>query len=108
MESFRTIVWSRLGQKLDQEDSKATFEAAKSKHKVGMKLFGKPSSSFAKLTSDKSISFSDMRKELEWVRQVTGNCNAETCNEEGNCMTKADLAPSVVKRFETVTPHLQK
>jgi len=50
----------------------------------------------------------DMRRELEWVIQVTGNCNEETCNEEGICMTKTDLEPSVVKRFETVTPHLQK
>ena len=49
-----------------------------------------------------------MRKELEWVRQVTGNCNAETCNEEGNCMTKGQLLPSVVKRFETETPHLRE
>ena len=48
----------------------------------------------------------DMRDQLEWVKEITGDCNSKTCYKGRKCMKKKDLAPSVVKRFEMETPHL--
>ena len=49
--------------------------------------------------------YSDMRDQLDWIKGIIGDCNEETCNM-GNCMTRDDLVPSAIERFENESPHL--
>jgi len=48
--------------------------------------------------------YADVRNQLEWIKEVTGNCNEQTC-QAGNCMRKQDLAPSTLEKFGRMTPH---
>jgi len=49
--------------------------------------------------------YADVIDQLDWIKAVTKNCNEKTCQSEENCMRKKDLVPSIIKRFETITPH---
>jgi len=49
--------------------------------------------------------YADVANQLDWIKAVTKNCNEETCQTDGHCMRKQDLVPSIIKRFETITPH---
>jgi len=48
--------------------------------------------------------YADVINQLEWIKEVTGNCNEQTC-QAGNCMRKQDLAPSTIEKFGRMTPH---
>jgi len=48
--------------------------------------------------------YADVRNQLEWIKEVTGNCNEQTC-QAGNCMRKQDLEPSTLEKFGRVSPH---
>jgi len=49
--------------------------------------------------------YADVANQLDWIKEVTKNCNEKTCQTDGHCMRKQDLVQSVIDRFETVTPH---
>ena len=40
---------------------------------------------------DSPLVAADMRDQLEWVRQITGNCNEKTCHKQGKCIEKENL-----------------
>jgi len=48
--------------------------------------------------------YADVINQLEWIKEVTGNCNEQTC-QAGNCMRKQDLEPSTLEKFGRMTPH---
>ena len=48
--------------------------------------------------------YADVINQLEWIKEVTGNCNEQTC-QAGNGMRKQDLAPSTLEKFGRVSPH---
>jgi len=48
--------------------------------------------------------YADVANQLDWIKEVTGNCNEQTC-QAGNCMRKQDLAPSTLEKFGRMTPH---
>jgi len=48
--------------------------------------------------------YADVLNQLEWIKEVTENCNEQTC-QAGNCMTKQDLVPSTIEKFGRITPH---
>jgi len=48
--------------------------------------------------------YADVINQLEWIKEVTGNCNEQTC-QAGNCMRKQDLEPSTLEKFGRVSPH---
>ena len=49
--------------------------------------------------------YADVANQLDWIKEVTKNCNEKTCQTDGHCMRKQDLVQSVIDRFETITPH---
>ena len=49
--------------------------------------------------------YADVRNQLDWIKKVTKNCNKKTCQAKRKCMRKQDLVPSIIKRFERITPH---
>jgi len=48
--------------------------------------------------------YADVINQLDWIKEVTGNCNEQTC-QAGNCMRKQDLEPSTLEKFGRVSPH---
>jgi len=52
--------------------------------------------------------FADVLNQLEWIKEVTENCNEQTCQATHNCMTKQDLAPSTIEKFGRITPRVQE
>jgi len=54
--------------------------------------------------------YADVANQLEWIKEVTNNCNEKFCETEEarkrkHCTMKQDLVPSIIKRFQTITPH---
>jgi len=47
--------------------------------------------------------YADVANQLEWIKDVTKNCNEQTCQAEGKCMTKQKLVNEVIDKFGRIT-----
>ena len=48
--------------------------------------------------------FAELTTVLDWIKQITGDCNEKTCGE-GNCMTWDKLHPDAKIYFTNLTAH---
>jgi len=69
-----------------------------------VKLIGTVSYGHECAKADSPGVFAETTFALDWIEEIIGNCNEETC-DEGMCMTKDSLDRSVLQSFNRVTPH---
>jgi len=48
--------------------------------------------------------YADVFNQLEWIKEVTENCNEQTC-QAGNCMRKQNLHRETIAKFGRITPY---